>query len=44
MAQATFGAGSFWGVEVAFRQVPGVIDATVAYAGGTVADPSCQEV
>jgi peptide-methionine (S)-S-oxide reductase len=44
MAQATFGAGCFWGVEVAFRQVPGVIDAAVGYAGGTVADPSYQQV
>jgi peptide-methionine (S)-S-oxide reductase len=44
MVQATFGAGCFWGVEVAFRQVPGVVDATVGYAGGTVADPSYQQV
>jgi peptide-methionine (S)-S-oxide reductase len=44
MAQATFGAGCFWGVEVAFRQVPGVIDAAAGYAGGTVADPSYQQV
>ena len=44
MAQATFGAGRFWGVEVAFRQVPGVIDATVGSAGGPVADPSYQQV
>jgi peptide-methionine (S)-S-oxide reductase len=29
---------------VAFRQVPGVIDAIVGYAGGTVADPSYQQV
>ena len=44
MAQATFGAGRFWGVEVAFRQVPGVIDATVGSVGGPVADPSYQQV
>jgi peptide-methionine (S)-S-oxide reductase len=44
MAQATFGAGCFWSVEVAFRQVPGVIDAAVGYAGGTVADLSYQQV
>jgi peptide-methionine (S)-S-oxide reductase len=44
MEQATFGAGCFWGVEVAFRQVPGVSDAAVGYAGGTAADPSYQQV
>jgi peptide-methionine (S)-S-oxide reductase len=44
MAQATFGAGCFWGVEVAFRQVPGVIDAAVGYAGGTLVDPSYEQV
>jgi peptide-methionine (S)-S-oxide reductase len=44
MAQATFGAGCFWGVEVAFRQVPGVIDTTVGYAGGTIADRSYEQV
>lgn len=41
---ATFGAGCFWGVEDAFRQVPGVIDAPVGYAGGTVDNPSYQQV
>jgi peptide-methionine (S)-S-oxide reductase len=44
MAQATFGAGCFWGVEVAFRQVPGVTDAAVGYAGGSVAAPSYEMV
>jgi peptide-methionine (S)-S-oxide reductase len=29
---------------VALRQVPGVVDAAVGYAGGTVADPSYQQV
>jgi peptide-methionine (S)-S-oxide reductase len=44
MAQATFGAGCFWGVEVAFRQLRGVSDAAVGYAGGAVPDPSYQQV
>jgi peptide-methionine (S)-S-oxide reductase len=42
--KATFGAGCFWGVEVAFRQVPGVIDAVAGYAGGTLANPSYEDV
>lgn len=41
---ATFGAGCFWGVEVAFRNVPGVINATAGYLGGTLANPTYQQV
>lgn len=43
-AVATFGAGCFWGVEAAFRQLPGVIDAISGYAGGTLENPSYQQV
>ena len=42
--KATFGAGCFWGVEVAFRQIPGVIDAAAGYEGGTLTNPSYQDV
>lgn len=44
MELATFGAGCFWGVESAFRQIPGVIDAKVGYAGGTLENPTYQQV
>jgi peptide-methionine (S)-S-oxide reductase len=42
--KATFGAGCFWGVEAAFRQVPGVISTSVGYAGGTLKNPTYRDV
>jgi peptide-methionine (S)-S-oxide reductase len=44
MAKATFGAGCFWGIESAFRQVPGVTDAAVGYMGGTMVNPTYKDV
>ena len=41
---ATFGAGCFWGVEAAFRRVPGVLDAAVGYAGGHTENPTYKDV
>lgn len=42
--KATFAAGCFWGVESAFRQMDGVIDAQVGYTGGKTAEPTYREV
>ena len=44
MEKATFGAGCFWGVEAAFRQIPGVVDAVVGYSGGTMKNPTYRDV
>ena len=41
---ATFGAGCFWGVEAAFRSVPGVTDVASGYAGGNTENPTYKEV
>ena len=41
---ATFGAGCFWGVESAFRQVAGVVATTVGFMGGDADNPSYQQV
>ena len=44
MEVATFGAGCFWGVEAAFASVDGVQSTCVGYAGGSVRNPSYQQV
>jgi len=42
--KAMFGAGCFWGVEATFRNVNGVTNAAVGYAGGKTDDPTYEDV
>jgi len=44
MEKATFAAGCFWGIEDAFRQVKGVTEAAAGYTGGTVENPTYEDV
>lgn len=44
MEKATFGAGCFWGVEVAFMEVPGVVETAVGFMGGRTENPSYKQV
>ena len=42
--KATFGAGCFWGVEAAFRQLDGVTKTEVGYEGGSLERPTYEDV
>lgn len=44
MKKATFGAGCFWGVEAAFRKLKGVSEAVSGYSGGSVENPTYEQV
>ena len=44
MEKATFGAGCFWGVQVAFDRISGVEQTAVGYEGGELQNPTYREV
>lgn len=41
---ATFGGGCFWCTEAVFKRVEGVIDVKSGYSGGTVTNPTYEQV
>ena len=43
-ATATFAGGCFWSMEHVFDELPGVVSATVGYAGGAAKNPSYEQV
>ena len=44
LEKATFGGGCFWCLEAVFERIPGVKSVMPGYAGGTVANPTYEQV
>ena len=42
--KATFAAGCFWGVQAKFDEIKGVVKSTVGYTGGTLKNPTYEQV
>jgi len=42
--KASFGAGCFWGIEVSFRRVQGIMTTRVGYMGGWFKHPTYRDV
>ena len=42
--KATFAAGCFWGVEAAYKSVPGVLSTAVGFMGGNLKNPTYEDV
>ncbi len=43
-AHATFAGGCFWCMQPPFENLPGVVDTTVGYTGGSLAHPTYEQV
>ncbi|KAF6152977.1 hypothetical protein GIB67_021582 [Kingdonia uniflora] len=41
---AQFGAGCFWGVELAFQRIPGVAKTEVGYSQGLLHNPTYNDI
>ncbi|MBX9720230.1 MAG: peptide-methionine (S)-S-oxide reductase MsrA, partial [Candidatus Obscuribacterales bacterium] len=44
LEKASFAEGCFWKTQYVFSKVPGVVKTTVGYSGGTIANPTYEQV